>query len=93
MKFSMLKITGWRDRRGDYKLESTLMEMGGSTPWKCSFESQHDVLSIISTIAARQKGNPDIRYMLGKAHEGEHYLFDVDLSEEQAECLGWTRSR
>jgi hypothetical protein len=89
MKFSMIKISGSKQRDGDYLYESMIMEMGASTPWRNTFESEFEMVSIMNDILARQKRDRDIRHVLSMVHGGEHYFFDLDLTEKQAEALGW----
>lgn len=68
------------------------MEQGASTRWNNLFESEHELVSIMRSILARQKRERDVGHLLRGIHEGEYYLFDVDLSKEQAELLGWKRT-
>src|SRR3974377_2430521 len=89
MKFSMIKIRASKQTDGDYLYESMIMEMGASTPWRNTFESEFEIVSIMNDILARQKRDRDIRHVLGRVLEGEHYFFDLDLTEVQAETLGW----
>lgn len=89
MRFSMIKISGLKQSDGDYLYESMIMKMGASTPWKNTFESEFEMISIMTDILARQKRDRDTRHVLSMIHGGEHYFFDFDLTEEQAETLGW----
>jgi hypothetical protein len=50
------------------------------------------MLSLMHDIVARQKRDRDLRLILGKIHEGEQYFFDVELTQEQAESLGWRKT-
>jgi hypothetical protein len=43
-------------------------------------------------ILARQKRAGDIGRFLSDIQRGEHYFFDIDLSEKQAELFGWNKS-
>lgn len=89
MRFSMLKISSSKQSDGDYQFESMIMEKGASAPWKNTFESEFEMVSIMTDILARQKRDRDSRHVLYRIHGGEHYFFDLDLTEEQAETLGW----
>lgn len=91
MRFSMMKVIGSRRGKGLYKYESTIMETGGSKPWKNSFESQYELTSIMNAILATQKHERDIRRVMSKIQDGGHYFFDVDVTEEQARSLGWRK--
>jgi hypothetical protein len=92
MQFSMVKIRGTRTSNGDYEFQSMIMEKGASTPWTNSFESEYELISLMNDIVRRQKPRMDIRELISKVHDGEHYIFDVELTEDQAECLGWRKS-
>jgi hypothetical protein len=87
----MIKIVGSRRPSGSYEYESTIMELGGSTRWKSAFESQDEMTSTMNAILARQKRDHDVRLFMSDIHAGGHYFFDVDLTEEQAESLGWQK--
>jgi hypothetical protein len=89
VRFSMLKISSSKQSDGDYQFESMIMEKGASAPWKNTFESEFEMVSIMTDILARQKRDRDTRHVLNRIHGGEHYFFDLDLTEEQAETLGW----
>ena len=52
MRFSMMKVIESRMENGLYEYESTIMEIGGSTPWKNIFESQYEMVSILNVILA-----------------------------------------
>ena len=43
----------------------------------------------MNDILGRQKRDREIRHVLSRIQGGEHYFFDLDLTEEQAEALGW----
>jgi hypothetical protein len=92
MNFSMVKICGTKQSNGEIRYESTIMEKGASTPWKNSFESQYELVSIMNHILARQKKARDVRHVLSAMDDGTHYFFDLDLTGKQAESLGWRRT-
>jgi len=69
------------------------METGGSTPWRNSFESQYEMVSIMNAVLAAQRCERDVRRVMSKIHDGGRYFFDVDMTEEQARPLGWRRER
>lgn len=92
MNFSMIKICGSRQSDGDSRFESMIMEKGASTPWSNTFESQYELVSIMNDILSRQKRSKDARHVLGTIQGGPHYFFDLDLTEEQAQSLGWRRT-
>ncbi len=66
-----------------------IMKRGASTPWKNTFESEFEMVSIMTEILTRQKRDRDTRHVLSRIRGGEHYFFDLDLTAEQAETLGW----
>ncbi|HUO15508.1 MAG TPA: hypothetical protein VMX38_11025 [Verrucomicrobiae bacterium] len=89
MRFSMIKITrsGWEN--GTYTYESMIMERGASQPWKNTFDSEYELVAILNDILARQKRCKEVGRVLDLLRRGEHYFFDLDLTREQAESLGW----
>lgn len=89
MRFSMLKISGSKQNDGNYVYESMIMEKGASTPWRTTFETEFEMVSLMTNILARQRRDRDARHVLSSVHAGEHYFFDLDLTEKQAEALGW----
>lgn len=91
MNFSMVKICGSRHSNGDIRYESMIMEKGASERWKNTFESQYELVSIVNNILARQKKRRENGRFLTTIQDETHYFFDLDLTEEQAESLGWRR--
>lgn len=49
------------------------------------------MVSIMNAILATQKRERDVRHVMSRIHDGGHYFFDVDMTEEQARSLGWHR--
>ena len=92
MIFALLKISGSRTGSHSYTYSSTLMEMGASDKWNKAFESESSMIASINAILARQKRRLDVRYALNKIRDGEFYFFDLDLTPEEAESLGWMAS-
>lgn len=92
MRFSMIKISSLKEPDGSFKYESMIMERGASTPWQGTFESEYHMVSIMNDILARQRRAVDVRHLLSNIQQGEHYFFDVDLTERQADLLGWKNS-
>lgn len=92
MRFSMIKIVGAGQANGMYEYEATSMEMAGSTPWKKTFDSRHELVSVMNGIFATQKRQQDVRRVMSKILQGGQYFFDVELTDKQAESLGWQRS-
>ena len=92
MKFSLVKIRGLKESDGDYKYHSMIMEKGASTPWTNVFESEYEMVSTMNKILARRKRDRDIRHLISTNPTGEHYFFDVELTDEQAEFLGWRQT-
>ena len=94
MIFALLKISGSRTGDHSYVYSSTIMEMGASAKWTKTFESESVMIATLNDILAKQKrrGHCDIRYALNKIRDGEVYFFDLDLTREEAESLGWKTS-
>jgi hypothetical protein len=46
----------------------------------------------MNAILARQKRDREIRYSISANPTAEHYFFDIELTEEQAEFLGWRQT-
>jgi hypothetical protein len=42
---------------------------------------------------ASQKKGGDVRRLLNKIRDDCHYFFDLDLTPEEAEALGWKKRR
>jgi hypothetical protein len=88
----MIKISSLKEPDGSYKYESMIMEQGASAPCKQPFESEYHMVSTMNDILARQRRAVDVRHLLSNIQQGEHYFFDVDLTERQADLLGWKNS-
>ena len=92
MKFSLVKISALKESDGDYRYQSMIMEKGASTPWTNVFESEYEMVSTMNAILARQKRDRETRYSISTNPTGEHYFFDIELTEEQAKFLGWQQN-
>ena len=92
MKVSLVKISALKESDGDYRFQSMIMEKGASTPWTNVFESEYEMVSTMNAILARQKRDREIRYSISANPTAEHYFFDIELTEEQAEFLGWRQT-
>lgn len=92
MIFALVKISGSRDGNHSYAYYSMIMEVGASAKWTNAFLSEEEMIAVMNGILARQKKGGDVRYFLNKIRDGEHYFFDLDLTSEEAEALGWKRT-
>jgi hypothetical protein len=68
---------------------STMMEIGASTKCTIPFESEGDMIAIMNGILAKRKVRYDVTRVLDKVRHGGYYFFDLDLTREEAESLGW----
>ena len=91
MKFAMVKIS--RMRRNSSRLcpyESMIMEMGASPTWTNNFDSENEMISVVFRLLAKQEPPPDLRRVLNQITNGSgYYFFDLDLTSEEAESLGY----
>ena len=85
----MLKIRYLKDADRTPKFESVLMEQGGSPPWRADFDDETELLSLMNGVLARQKSYSNVRLLSGYFRTVDRYFFDLDLTQEQAESLGW----
>ena len=95
MKFAMVKIS--RARRNPSRLfpyESMIMAMGASPRWTGHFDSENEMIAVVFRLLAKQEPPPDLRRVLDQITNGTgYYFFDLDLTSEEAESLGYlTRS-
>ena len=65
------------------------METGASAKWTNPFESEDEMITVMNGILASQKKGGDVRRLLNKIRDDCHYFFDLDLTSEEAETLGW----
>jgi len=89
MRFSIVKVVGLRRRQGLYEYESTIIETGGSTPWKYSFESQYEMVFVMNSILAKQKRERDVRSEMSTIHDGGHYFFGSRASESNGSRVAY----
>jgi hypothetical protein len=79
-------------RNHTYAYRSVIMEMGASAKWTSIFESEGEMIAIVNGVLARQKRQSDVRSVLDKIRDCGFYFFDLDLTTEEAESLGWKDS-
>jgi hypothetical protein len=91
MKFAMVKIS--RLRRNPSRLyESMIMEMGASRRWTGNFDNENEMIAVVFRLLAKQEPPPDLRRVLNQITNGSgYYFFDLDLTSEEAESLGYPR--
>jgi len=99
MLFALLKISGVKLRNGDYAYKSVIMRQGASAKFVNEFSSEHELIVVVNRILARQKRRADarrvadVRCVLDQVRDGGYYFFDLDLTAEEAESLGWQTPR
>jgi hypothetical protein len=93
MIFALIKVCGTRQRDHGYGYYSVIMETGASAKWSKAFESEDEMITVMNGILASQKKNGDVRQFLNEIRYGHHYFFDLDLTSEEAEALGWEKRR
>jgi hypothetical protein len=69
-----------------------IMETGASAKWTHTFESEHEMFAVLSPILARQKRRTGVPLMPDKVRLGGQYFFDLDLTQKEAEFLGWNNT-
>ena len=89
MIFALVKIGCTRDCNHKYAYYSVIMETAASAKWTNPFESEDEMIAVMNDILARQKKSGDVRRLLNEIRDGSHYFFDLDLTSEEAETLGW----
>ena len=93
MIFALVKIGGTKHRDHSYPYYSVIMETGASAKWTNPFESEDEMITVMNGILASQKKGGDVRRLLNKIRDDCHYFFDLDLTPEEAEALGWKKRR
>jgi hypothetical protein len=93
MIFALVKISGSRHGDHGYTYDSVIMEKGASAKWTNAFESEDEMIAVMNSILARRKRSEDVRHLLNKIRSGDYYFFDLDLTPEQAEALGWKKGQ
>ena len=93
MIFALVKIGGTRNRDHSYTYYSVIMETGASAKWTNPFESEDELITVMNGILATQRKSEDVRRLLNKIRDDCHYFFDLDLTPEEAEALGWKKRR
>ena len=89
MKYALVKICGMKSRNHSYDYQSTIMEMGGSAKWTSSFKSEDEMIKVVNGILAKQRKHGDVRRVLDQIRDGGYNFFDLELSNQEAESLGW----
>ena len=92
MIFALVKIGGTKHRDHSYAYYSVIMETGASAKWTNPFESEDEMITVMNGILASQKKGGDVRRLLNKIRDDCHYFFDLDLTLEEAEALGWKQT-
>ena len=89
MKFAIVKFSGLRGRNHLCAYESMLMEMGASSRWTHSFDREDDMIEVVVRLLARQGRHDDLPYVLDQIRNGGYYFFDLLLTPQEAESLGY----
>lgn len=91
MTFALVKINGSQPRSRGYTYSSTMMEIGASAECTNSFQSEIEMVTTVYGILAKQKRQDDLSSVLGKVRDGGYCFYDLDLTREEAESLGWEK--
>jgi hypothetical protein len=89
MKFAMVKISRSRNANHNCGYSSMIMEIGASPKWTNNFESQDEIIAVVIRLLAKQKRSDDVHNVLHQITNGGYYFFDLDLTAEEAESLGY----
>ena len=93
MIFALVKISGVRIRNHEYAYRSTVMQRGASAKSTKVFANEDDMIAVVNPILAKQKRRDDVRQVLDQIRHGDYYFFDLDLTNQEAESLGWKSSQ
>jgi hypothetical protein len=94
MIFALVKISGFNTSDQNYTYRTVIMEKGASAKWANNFYTEDDLIAVVNPILARQRIPDDVQLLLSRIRHGdERYFFDLDLSAQEAESLGWQRHR
>jgi hypothetical protein len=67
-----------------------IMEIGASPAWTNNFDSENEMISVVFRLLAKREPPPDLRRVLNQITNGSgYYFFDLDLTSEEAESLGY----
>src|SRR6516225_580357 len=84
----MVKFTRSRNPSRLCAYESMNVEVGASPKWTHSFDKD-DMIDVVVRLLASQKRPDDLRHVLDRVRNGSYYFFDLDLTAEEAESLGF----
>jgi hypothetical protein len=91
MIFALVKFSCSKTHHKRYVYESMIMEKGGSPKWTNVFESEHEMIEVISRILAKQKWRNRLELTPNQIRLNGQYFFDLELTREEAESLGWKK--
>jgi hypothetical protein len=92
MMFALVKISCFKTPNQNYAYRTVIMEKGASAKWSNKFETEDELTAVVNPILAGQRIRGDVRLLLGQIRHGDDcYFFDLDLSAQEAESLGWQR--
>jgi hypothetical protein len=89
MKFAMVKISRSRNRNQSCAYSSMIMQIGASPKWTNNFASEDEMLAVVIRLLAKQNRPDDLHRVLHQSTNGGYYFFDLDLTAEEAESLGY----
>jgi hypothetical protein len=92
MIFALVKISGSRTRDHTYAYQSMIMEIGVSAKWTKNFQSEDEMKAVVIRLMAKQWRPYDLRRVIDQIRVGGYYFFDLDLTAEEAESLGFPRT-
>ena len=91
MIFALVKLTCSKTHDKSYVYESTIMERGGSPKWTNVFESEHEMIVVLNRILAKQRRCSGVQLLVNEIRVSGQYFFDLNLTQEEAESLGWKK--
>jgi hypothetical protein len=92
MNFALVKFSSSPSRNRSYPYSSMIMEIGASAKYTHPFGSEHEMVATVHDMLAKQKRHDDLSRVLNKVGDGGYHFFDLELTREEAESLGWNDS-
>ncbi len=92
MKFALVKITGSKIDDHTHEYQALIMELGASSKWTYLFKNEDEMVEGMNRILARQNKRANIKRLLTQIRREGYYFFDLDLTQQEAESLGWKRT-
>src|SRR5215469_14738765 len=91
MRFSLVKLSAFKQQNGDYRYFSKVMELGGSPVHSNTFKSANEMIKVMNEILAMQrKSYIHVGSMVERIRDQGVYFFDLEMTKRQAGLLGWS---